>query len=155
VTYAPAQPAASAEPPLSQPLYGATLGQAVKRFFTKYATFSGRASRSEYWWWILANVIITTVLYGVLMVLAFSGATIDSATGTSQPGPLFGLGIAIYAVWYLATIVPSLAIVWRRLHDTNRSGAFFFLSFIPFVGSIILIVFLVLDTDPAGARFDR
>ncbi|GAA1826181.1 DUF805 domain-containing protein [Agromyces salentinus] len=155
MTYAPAQPSTSAEPPLSQPLYGATLGQAIKRFFTKYATFSGRASRSEYWWWTLANVIITTVLYGVLMVLAFSGATVDSVSGTSQPGPLFGLGIAIYVGWYLAVLVPSLAIVWRRLHDTNRSGGFFFLSFIPFVGSIILIVFLVLDTDPAGARFDR
>ncbi|KQM82075.1 DUF805 domain-containing protein [Agromyces sp. Leaf222] len=154
MTYAPAQQPASAEPPLSQPLYGASLGQAIKRFFTKYATFSGRASRSEYWWWTLANVIVTSVLSGLLMVLAFSGATIDATTGTSQPGPLFGLGIAIYALWYLAVLIPSLALIWRRLHDTSRSGGFFFLSFIPLVGSIIVLIFMLLDSDPAGARFD-
>lgn len=154
MTYAPAPQSASAEPPLSQPLYGASFGQAITRFFKKYATFSGRASRSEYWWWTLAAFIVSTVLYALLMVLAFSGATVDSTTGTSQPGPLFGLGIAVYAIWYLAVLIPSLAIVWRRLHDTNRSGAFFFLSLIPFVGSIILLVFMLLDSDPAGARFD-
>ncbi|WP_306895831.1 DUF805 domain-containing protein [Agromyces albus] len=44
--------------------------------------------------------------------------------------------------------------MWRRLHDTNRSGAFFFLAFIPFVGSIILLVFMLMPSDPAGARFD-
>src|SRR6185312_8282818 len=50
--------------PLDQPLYGASFGQAIKRFFTKYATFSGRASRSEYWWVQLFNFIIVAVLYG-------------------------------------------------------------------------------------------
>ena len=153
MSYAPAQPV-SAEPPLSQPLYGATFGQAIKRFFTKYATFSGRASRSEYWWWQLAYALISTVLYGVLMVLGFSGATFDSVTGNSQPGPLFGLGIALFAIWGLAVLVPSLALIWRRLHDTNRSGAFYFLALIPFVGGIILLVFTLLESDPAGARFD-
>ncbi|MGI9825061.1 DUF805 domain-containing protein [Agromyces sp. Marseille-Q5079] len=145
---------ASAASALSQPLYGATFGQAVSRFFTKYAVFSGRASRSEYWWWQLANVIISGVLYVLLLVLAFPGAYVDPATGVSQPGPLFILGIALYSIWGLAVLVPNLAIVWRRLHDTNRSGAFFFLAFIPFVGGIILLVFTLLESDPAGARFD-
>ena len=153
MSYAPAQPV-SAATPLSQPLYGATLGQAFSRFFTKYATFSGRASRSEYWWWQLAYALISTVLYGVLMVLGFSGATFDSVTGDSQPGPLFGLGIALFAIWGLAVLVPNLALIWRRLHDTNRSGAFYFLALIPFVGGIILLVFTLLESDPAGARFD-
>ncbi|MCD2440782.1 DUF805 domain-containing protein [Agromyces sp. SYSU K20354] len=140
--------------PLSAPLYGASFGQAVSRFFTKYATFSGRASRSEYWWWALANVIITSVLYGVMMTLIFSGAT-TSETGAMVPGPLFGLGVALYGIWALVVLVPGLALVWRRLHDTNRSGGFFFLAFIPFVGSIILLVFMLLESNPAGARFDR
>jgi hypothetical protein len=48
--------------PLDKPLYGATFGQAISRFFKKYATFSGRASRSEYWWWVLASAIISAVL---------------------------------------------------------------------------------------------
>ena len=55
----------------------------------------------------------------------------------------------------LATRVPLLALYWRRLHDTNRSGALFFLAFIPFVGAIILLVFMVLPSEIAGARFDR
>lgn len=144
----------STQVPLSAPLPGATFGQAVTRFFTKYATFSGRASRSEYWWWTLANVLISSVLYGLMFGLAFTGATVTDA-GSMIPGPLFGVGLAAYVLWTLAVIIPNLAIVWRRLHDTNRSGAFFFLAFIPLVGGIILLVFMLLDSDPAGARFDR
>ena len=56
---------------------------------------------------------------------------------------------------FLAILVPFLAISWRRLHDTNRSGGYYFLAFIPFVGPIILIVLLALPSNPAGARFDR
>ena len=142
------------EVPLSAPLYGASFGQAVTRFFRKYATFSGRASRSEYWWWTLASVIVSAVLYGLMMGLGFSGAT-PTETGGVAPGPMFGIAAALYGLWALAIVVPSLALIWRRLHDTNRSGGFFFLALIPFVGSIILLVFMLLDSDPAGARFDR
>ena len=55
--------------PLSQPLYGATLGQAVKRYFTKYATTSGRASRSEYWWATLA-VGLVNLVFAILLVVS-------------------------------------------------------------------------------------
>jgi|TARA_B100000519_G_scaffold13659_1_gene10250 uncharacterized membrane protein YhaH (DUF805 family) len=143
-----------ASPSLSQPLYGASFGQAFTRFWKKYATFSGRASRSEFWWWYLANIIIVTVLYIITAIGGFAGASIDSATGASAPGPLFGVGIALLVIWWLAIIVPTLALSWRRLHDTNRSGLFWFLGFIPVVGGIILLVLFVLDSDPAGARFD-
>ena len=68
---------------------------------------------------------------------------------------MFGIAAALYGVWALAIVVPSLALIWRRLHDTNRSGGYFFLALIPFVGSIILLVFMLLDSNPAGARFDR
>ena len=78
----------------------------------------------------------------------------DGALHASAPGPLFGVGIALLVIWWLAIIVPTLALSWRRLHDTNRSGLFWFLGFIPVVGGIILLVLFVLDSDPAGARFD-
>jgi uncharacterized membrane protein YhaH (DUF805 family) len=139
---------------LSQPLYGATFGQAVSRFFKKYATFTGRASRSEFWWWFLVNTIVGLVLYVLTLVLGSSGATFDANTGMSTPGPGIVVGIVLSSIWFLATIVPWLALVWRRFHDTNRSGAFYFLSFIPFVGGIIVLVMLALPSDPAGARFD-
>ncbi len=70
------------------------------------------------------------------------------------PGGGYVVVAVIGSIWALAILIPSLAITWRRLHDTNKSGAFWFLGFIPFVGEIIVIVLLVLDSDPAGARFD-
>ncbi|OJX65003.1 MAG: hypothetical protein BGO95_01495 [Micrococcales bacterium 73-13] len=120
----PAAPAVYAAPyqqqvPLDQPLYGATFGQAVSRFWSKYATFDGRASRSEYWFAFLFFMLLFWV-------------------------PLLNL----------AMIIPMIAVAVRRLHDTNRSGAFYFLGFIPLAGSIILIVLLVDEPVPAGARFD-
>jgi uncharacterized membrane protein YhaH (DUF805 family) len=139
--------------PLYPPLYGASFGQAIARFFKKYATFSGRASRSEYWWWFLFNLIIGVVISIIGSVLGF--VQVDAATGAVTLGAGYVLVSVIGGIWGLATLVPHLAIIWRRLHDTNKSGGFFFLSFIPFVGTIILIVLLALDTNPAGARFDQ
>jgi len=156
VTHAPAaqQAVIHSGPPLSLPLYGASFGQAFRRFWTKYATFSGRASRSEFWWWYLANAIVVAVLYAITAIGGFAGATYDATTGTSEPGPLIGVGAGLLGLWALATIVPSFAIAWRRLHDTNRSGGFWFLGLIPFVGGIILLVLFVLESDPQGDRFD-
>ncbi|KRE31161.1 DUF805 domain-containing protein [Agromyces sp. Soil535] len=134
--------------PLSAPLPGATIGQAVTRFFRKYATFTGRASRSEYWWWVLVNFIVTGVLTG----LAYTGTSFTE-TGMVT-GPLYWVFIVLASAWGLAVIIPTLALIWRRLHDTNRPGAWFFLVFIPLVGGIILLVFVLLPSDPAGARFD-
>ncbi|WP_395244831.1 DUF805 domain-containing protein [Agromyces sp. MMS24-K17] len=144
------QSAPAAEVPLSAPLYGASFGQAIQRFFKKYATFSGRASRSEYWWWALANYLIITVLYILIAV----GGAYDPNTGLIVAGPLAIIAYVVLGIYGLAVIVPNLAITWRRLHDTNRSGGFFFLALIPFVGWIILLVLTLLPTNPAGSRFD-
>jgi uncharacterized membrane protein YhaH (DUF805 family) len=134
--------------PLSAPLPGATIGQAVTRFFKKYATFSGRASRSEYWWWVLVNFIVTGVLSG----LAYTGTSFTEEGMVT--GPLYWVFIVLSSAWGLAVLIPTLALIWRRLHDTNRPGGWFFLVFIPLVGGIILLVFVLLPSDPAGARFD-
>ena len=140
--------------PLSQPLYGATIGQAVTRFFTKYATFSGRASRSEFWWVYLAYVVVLAV---IMIPLNAAGVTSVTVTADNQIvyGPGYWVVWTISMIVSLALLVPSLAITWRRLHDTNRSGAIYFLALIPFVGPIILIVMLALPSNPAGVRFDR
>lgn len=139
----------SAEPPLSQPYYGAPIGAAVRRFFGKYADFSGRASRSEYWWWLLANVII----YAVLEIIANIGGGMGNAS--SGPSVIYIIINIILGIWGLATIVPWLALSWRRFHDTNHSGGFWFLGFIPIVGGIIVLIFMLLPPNPEGARFDR
>lgn len=147
----------------SQPGVPVGPGQAIKRFYKKYAQFSGRASRSEYWWVALFMFLV----YGLFMVLigtvgseVVNSNTVTSATSysysvRSEPN---GLGIflsLLFLVFLLAHIIPSIALAVRRLHDVNMSGFLYLLSLIPFLGPLILLVFYLLPPNPAGARFDR
>lgn len=141
-----------AAPPLNLPYYGAPIGAAVQRFFKKYATFTGRASRSEYWWWVLVMAIVGAVFS--VLALATSGPTVNEFGEPVGPSGLGLVFFVIYGLWSLATFVPYLALVVRRLHDGNRSGFWIFIAFVPFVGGIILLVFMLLDSKPEGARFD-
>jgi uncharacterized membrane protein YhaH (DUF805 family) len=147
--------------PIWAPYYGATPKIAVIRFFTKYADFTGRASRSEYWWWALVYFVVSNVLEIALFAFVASLtaylhaiATGRSAADVDLPAGTVAIGVVVLVI-SLGLLVPQLAVTWRRLHDTNRSGGFFFLGLIPWVGTIILVVFLALGPDPAGARFDR
>ncbi|TAP25236.1 MULTISPECIES: DUF805 domain-containing protein [Micrococcaceae] len=171
------QPASSAQP-LDQPLYGASFGQAISRYFKKYATFSGRASRSEYWYVALFTFIVSLIpsifmTIGVARGIAWADkyqvevpyGTVDGddmATYTRGPGGIQSpdsvwiyLGVALLLLITLALIVPNLAITWRRLHDTNRPGPWYFISLVPGVGGIILLILTLLPSKPEGARFDR
>lgn len=171
------QPAASAQA-LNQPLYGASFAQAISRFFKKYATFSGRASRSEYWYVVLFTFIVSLIPSIFMMVGVVRGLTWaekyqvevpygtedggELATYTRGPAPIQSpdavwiyLGAALVVLISLALIVPNLAISWRRLHDTNRPGPWYFISLVPGVGSIALLVLMLLPSKPEGARFDR
>ena len=100
----------------------------------KYAQFSGRARRKEYWFFALFSTLISLLLI-----------MIDSATGTLRVASGFGLLSGLYS---LAVLIPSLAVAVRRLHDTNRSGWWLLISIIPLIGAIVLIVFLASDSDP-------
>ncbi len=99
----------------------------------KYATFSGRAQRSEYWYFVLFNVIISLV----------AGA-IDAMIGEAN---------IISTIYMLAVLIPSLAVTVRRLHDTDRSGWWTLISLVPLVGFIVLIVFCAQDSDAGTNRF--
>ena len=101
---APQPPVAAV--PLDQPYYGCPFPETFIRFWKKYATFKGRASRSEFWWFMLADVIITFMLSAI-------------ANAVDQLSFL-------PALWALATFVPSIALATRRLHDTNKSGWWLF-----------------------------
>lgn len=108
---------------------------AVKSVFNKYADFTGRARRSEYWYWYLFTLISSLAI----LFLAVPFAIAESEVGLSIVGLLL-------MVWFIGTIIPTLAVVVRRLHDTGRSGWSYFISLIPIAGPIILIIWLVEDS---------
>ena len=116
---------------------------AIKLFFNNYANFSGRSRRSEYWWVVLFNLIVQSLTYIPAYFMIMS-ATMQH----QEPSGLAYLLSGIYFLFALATLVPSLALVWRRLHDIGKSGAYFFFFLIPFVGWIILLIWFLTDSDP-------
>ena len=109
-----------------------SFGESVSTCLRKYADFNGRASRPEFWWFVLAIWLIQAVLF----LIAVSGMR-DRGAGDGMPAFFF-----LAMIFSLAVLLPYLAALVRRLHDTNRSGAYFFVAFIPLVGGIILLIFL-------------
>jgi len=109
----------------------------------RYADFDGRAGRAEFWWFIL-------VLYGIQIAIVVLGAVL----GTFSPA-LETVSTVILWVHGLGTLLPSLAVTARRLHDTGRSGWWMLISLIPFVGWIPLLIFLLLPSDPDPNEYGR
>ncbi len=104
----------------------------------KYAVFSGRASRSEIWWFILFNIIISFVLGFIDGMLGLTG---DSG---------YGVLSSIYA---LAVLIPSIAVGVRRLHDTGKTGWWILIGLIPIIGAIVLIIFYCIDSEPGSNQY--
>lgn len=152
---APPPPSPPSGPaPLWAPLYGANMGDAIRRFFTKYADFTGRASRSEYWWFFLFDVLLAIVYWTFVVVIGRLSGSLGMTGSTRVVGPLFWVLLAVWIVWVFATLVPHLALIWRRLHDANLAGPLYFISFAPF-GWVVQLVLTALPSNPVGARFDR
>jgi uncharacterized membrane protein YhaH (DUF805 family) len=140
--------------PLWAPYYGAPFGEAFVRYWKKYARFDGRASRSEYWWWALIDALVILVLYVVMLLSAVVGSSVD-AEGSFTPGPGIAVGIILLVAWWLATVIPGLALAARRLHDVDLSGLLLLLLLIPSLGGFAIFVMTLLPPNPRGARFDR
>jgi uncharacterized membrane protein YhaH (DUF805 family) len=145
----PAGVAASATP-LEMPYYGIGFVDAIKRGFKKYATFSGRASRSEYWWWYLFTFLVYLVLGLPLYVVGIA----TSRDGGRTPGTLAIPLLILLTVFALGIIVPSLALTVRRLHDAGYSGLLALLFLIPYLGGLVILIFALLPSSPAGAKYD-
>jgi uncharacterized membrane protein YhaH (DUF805 family) len=105
----------------------------------KYAVFSGRARRKEYWYFVLFNIIVAIVL-----------SLIDLLLGTFSSASNIGLLSGIYG---LAVIIPTLAVTVRRLHDIDRTGWWILINLIPLIGTIVLLVFEVTPGMPGSNRF--
>lgn len=141
----------ASDPRLNEPLYGASLGQAIRRFFGKYAHFKGYASRSEYWWIQLFMAVI-----GGLISIPFLQTydpvqgTFDLTQGTGNvEGLVLASSMAVF-VWALATFIPFLALSWRRLHDAGFPGPMYLLALIPVIGGLVVLILMLLPT-----RFDK
>ncbi|MBS3965533.1 MAG: DUF805 domain-containing protein [Methylomonas sp.] len=102
--------------------------------FKKYAVFKGRATRREYWYFTLFNILAVGV-FGL----------IDQLMGTFNFDAGYGPLSAIYT---LAMILPGLGVSIRRLHDTGRSGWWFMITIIPIIGLLVFLYFALLDSDP-------
>jgi uncharacterized membrane protein YhaH (DUF805 family) len=114
-----------------------SFGESIATCFSKYADFTGRASRPEYWWFYLFVFVVNLVL-----MFTWIGSFSDPFRSS------FPSGLILSFVFGLVVLLPSLAALVRRLHDTGKSGAYFFFVLIPFVGGIILLVFLAIEGDP-------
>ena len=119
-----------------------TFIDAIKSYFKNYGTFKGRARRSEFW----LAVVFTTIISLAISIVAPGHRDIVGGVEFDQNSPLSDL-------WSLATLLPNLALVWRRLHDVNKSGGWFFFIFLPVIGWILLLIQLVKDGQPEANQF--
>jgi uncharacterized membrane protein YhaH (DUF805 family) len=117
----------------------------------RYADFSGRSQRQEYWMFVLFNILFWAVFItaGVAAVAATSGF---GQTGSDAPPVLLWVFLGVGLLIALATFIPTLAVIVRRLHDQNLSGWLYCVSFLPF-GSIVILVFMCIDGTPGPNRF--
>lgn len=109
-----------------------TFGQAVRSCYSNYATFSGRAARSEYWFFVLFQCLAGFVC-GLLMP--------------------FGIGRALLGLFLLANFLPAISVMVRRLHDTDRSGWWYWIALIPLVGAILLLIWFCTRGTSGANRF--
>ena len=103
---------------------------AISTCFKKYATFSGRARRSEYWYFFLFTAVVSTVL-----------------------GLIFKNQTMISTLFSLATIVPTLAVSWRRMHDIGKAGAWSLIILIPILGAIIFWIWCAKNGEEGANEF--
>jgi uncharacterized membrane protein YhaH (DUF805 family) len=117
---------------------------AIKSFWSNYANFKGRARRSEYWY--VQLFLVLTNLAAAVIDLVLMDYDVDRFLANGGGG-IVGL------IWIVATIVPALAVLIRRLHDTSRTGWWALIGLIPVVGGIVILVFTVMDSTAGENKY--
>ena len=109
----------------------------------KYAVLSGRARRTEYWLFVLSNIIVNVMV--ILIGISVAIIATETSVQAEMTGRVTGLTVLFYC---LVTFLPSVSVTVRRLHDTGRSGWFMLIQLIPIVGSIVFFITMLLDSQP-------
>lgn len=109
-----------------------TFVQAIQSCYSNYATFSGRAARSEYWFFVLFQCLITAFCWMLIP---------------------FGLGRSLLGLIALANFLPAISVTVRRLHDTDRSGWWYWIALVPFAGAILLLIWFCTRGTSGPNRF--
>lgn len=116
-----------------------TFSQSVSTVYNKYLDYTGRASRSEYWWFVLFEIIV----YGGLNVIgAFTG-------GNSMPFWVY----LVEGIFGLVTFLPALCLSVRRMHDIGKGGGWIFITLVPLIGQIWFFILTLLPGEPGPNRF--
>jgi uncharacterized membrane protein YhaH (DUF805 family) len=121
-----------------------SFGSALKVFWSNYRNFKGRARRSEYWF--IQLFLVATNLAAAVIDLALMDGDVDRFIANGGGG-IVGL------IWIIATIVPALAVLVRRLHDTDRSGWWALIGLVPIIGTIAILIFTVTDSTQGENRY--
>lgn len=132
-----------------------TFGTSIRTCLSKYGTFSGRASRSEFWWFYLFNILVVGIpaFFGAIFFVTAIGSDPGSVESSGSIGAMGVLGVILYAIAAiaaLALLIPNLAVGCRRLHDRGTSGWLLLLMLVP-CANIVLLVFYLLE----GTRGDN
>jgi uncharacterized membrane protein YhaH (DUF805 family) len=120
-----------------------------KVVFENYANFNGRARRSEYWYFVLCNFLITLVLYIPLIL------SISSIENNGEPSPIFYVFTGLLIIYSLAIFIPNLAVIVRRLHDVGKSGWTYLLVLIPLVGPILILINMITEGQPHENKWGK
>ena len=113
-----------------------------------YANFNGRARRKEYWMYTL----ILTVLLIALMAIMFSALSLSDDTRI-ETGPSGYLTVLLLFVFLVVHFIPSLALTVRRLHDTGKSGWWYLIVFVPYLGNFVIFIFTLIDGDEGENKY--
>lgn len=119
--------------------------------FRRYADFNGRSRRMEYWMY----QVFTAMVYVVCLGIMAAGLPWDEmgkgGNPEALPGPVFWIGLVLTVLWYVFTFVPDIAVTVRRFHDQDLSGWLYLIRFIPYLGWIVVAIFMFID----GQRYEN
>ena len=118
--------------------------------YKRYFDFSGRSRRKEYWMFVLLMVLVYMVLGGLMFA---TGMSVNPMTGEPEMGGAGMLFGGLLGIFVLGSIIPAIAVQVRRFHDQDKSGWFVLISFIPYIGGLIVLVFMCLEGTKGPNRF--